>query len=754
MTNEFVSVALPLPLDREFHYRVPERLRHLLAVGQRVLVPFHHRKLAGFATSFVDAPKVAELLEVLAVLDARPLISESMMRLARWIGRYYACGPGEALEAMLPAPVRRGSTARTVVRVFPAAPAARLEAEREARRSRFPRQSDVLDVVLGADSREGILLSELLALSHARSASPVRTLARAGLLRLRRESPSGEPAPVYGEEERTVVLNAEQEAFLAAIRARLDQGGFETFLLHGVTGSGKTEVYLRAIGRVVETGRQAIVLVPEISLTPQTLGRFRRRFRRVAVLHSQLTDADRSEQWNSILRGEAEVVVGPRSAVFAPVPRLGLLVIDEEHETSFKQQNAPRYHARDVGVVRASLEGAAVVLGSATPSLESHHNAGIGKYRRLVLSRRVDDLPLPDVEIVDPSREPGHALAPDPGLRDSSRKPRKLRFLSRRLQMLLEERLGRGEQAILFLNRRGHSTTVMCPRCGWVLRCGSCDVTLTFHKSRRRAACHYCLREVEAPSACPDCKTGIVRYLGAGTEKVEEELAELYPSARVSRMDSDTMRRQHAHASTLEAFRQGRIQVLVGTQMIAKGLDFPNVTLVGIVSADTAMNLPDFRATERTFQLVSQVAGRTGRGARPGRVIIQTLRPEHFCIRAAAAHDFAAFADQELQFRKVLRYPPYSHLMRTTFEGRDEREVRAAAHAYRERIASRAATCGAEVLGPSPAPIPRVDQNYRYQLLVKAPDGPALYRIHRGEVPPGGRRAVKMILDVDPVGTS
>jgi primosomal protein N' (replication factor Y) (superfamily II helicase) len=747
--SEYVSVALPVPLEKEFHYHVPPRLQAALEPGLRVLVPFAGRKLAGFATKWVDAPDVPDTKDVIAVLDTKPLLGETMLRLAAWIARYYACGPGEVLEAMVPAPVRHGSASRRVLRVFPAAPATALEAERDRRRGRFARQADVLDVVLGADAAEGILLGDVLSLSHARSASPVRTLARAGLVRLVASERPPEPAPAYGETERTVVLNEEQEAALGAICERIASGGFETFLLHGVTGSGKTEVYLRAIAEAVKLGRQAIVLVPEIALTPQTLGRFRRRFDRVAVLHSQLSDAERSLEWTRIRSGEADVVVGPRSAVFAPVPRLGLLVVDEEQETSFKQQNAPRYHARDVGVYRASLEGAPVVLGSATPSLESHHNALVGKYRRLVLSKRVDDLPLPIVEVVDPSREPGHALSRG----DAAPRPKKPRFLSRRLQFLVEEKLRKREQVILFLNRRGHSTYLTCLRCGWVLHCTACEITLTFHKIRKRAICHYCYREVEAPRACPDCKDGVVRFLGAGTEKIEEELAEFYPDARVARMDSDTMRRQHSHALTLESFRKGEIQILVGTQMIAKGLDFPNVTLVGIVSADTTMNLPDFRATERTFQLVSQVAGRTGRGERPGRVIVQTLRPDHFCIRAAERHDYATFAEHELLFRKALRYPPFSHLMRVVFEGREEAHVQLAAAAYREKIEPRARECGAEILGPAPAAIPRIDRDWRYQLLVKAESGTVLYRIHRGEVPASRRGGLKTILDVDPVGT-
>ena len=445
-------------------------------------------------------------------------------------------------------------------------------------------------------------------------------------------------------------------------------GGYQAFLLHGVTGSGKTEIYLRAIEEVVRQGKEAIVLVPEISLTPQTIERFRGRCGQVAVLHSHLGNADRGVHWRRVAAGQVQVVVGARSAVFAPTRKLGLIVVDEEHETTFKQENTPRYHARDVAVMRARLESVPILLGSATPSLESWHNAAEGRYTLLSLPQRVADRPMPPVELIDLRHErprgPFSAVGPT-------------------LERAMKQALAAGGQVILLLNRRGFSTHVHCPDCGHVLTCQHCDLALTYHKGRNVLLCHYCGYETPPVQRCPQCQKETVRYMGLGTEKLLAEIAQKFPDRVVQRMDSDTMDRPGSHARALDAFRDGRTHILLGTQMIAKGLDFPNVTLVGVINADVGLHLPDFRAAERTFQLLSQVAGRAGRGPRGGRVQIQTYSPEHPCIALAAKHDYETFVVGELGQRRLHNYPPYQRLVRLIVRSLDQD----AAEQFADRLA-------------------------------------------------------------------
>jgi len=509
-------------------------------------------------------------------------------------------------------------------------------------------------------------------------------------------------------------------------------------LIHGVTGSGKTEIYLQAIRKVVSEGEGAIVLVPEISLTPQAVRRFKARFDRVSVLHSHLTASQRNEQWREIRSGRAEVVVGARSAVFAPVPKLGLIVVDEEFDSSFKQDNVPRYHARDVAVMRGRLENAVVVLGSATPSLESYYNARAGKYEMASLPGRVQGRPLPRVETVDMRKELAAV--------------RQFRFLSRRLVSLMEERLSRGEQVIVFLNRRGFATYVFCARCGWAMRCRHCDISMTFHKRLNRAVCHYCGERRPAPATCPECQSPELKYVGLGTEKVEQEIHARFPGVECARMDSDSVRGRGAHARVLDAFRSQRVKILVGTKMIAKGLDFPNVTLVGVVNADTALHLPDFRAGERTHQLVSQVAGRTGRGPKGGLVIVQTYQPEHYTIRSAAAHDYVAFAEIELGHRKALNFPPFGRAARIVIDGRREPEVGAAARAIGKALNAHAAEFRGVVHGPLPCPIEKIKDRFRWHVLLLAGKWSTLRDMIAAARPaiPKNRR-VRVAVDVDPV---
>ncbi|MDR3634414.1 MAG: primosomal protein N', partial [Isosphaeraceae bacterium] len=516
----------------------------------------------------------------------------------------------------------------------------------------------------------------------------------------------------------------------------VDAGAFATFLIHGVTGSGKTEVYLSAIERVVALGREAIVLVPEISLTPQTIRRFRRRFPKVAVLHSHLSDAERHRHWRSIAAGEVQVVVGARSAVFAPARRLGLIVIDEEHESTFKQETTPRYHARDIAVKRAQMEGVPVLLGSATPSLESWRNAELGRYVRLAMHERVGARPMPAVELIDLRNE---------------KTP--LGGLSEPLRQAMIDALNAGGQVILLLNRRGFHTFVICPnpKCGQVLKCHACDVALTYHKGRKLLLCHTCDAERPRPPACPHCHGQGLHYGGIGTERLEREVVLAFPERVVRRMDSDTMRTPGSHERVLAAFKAGEVDILLGTQMIAKGLDFPNVTLVGVVNADTALHLPDFRAAERTFQLVAQVAGRTGRGDKVGRVLVQTYSPDHPAILCAAQHDYEAFVATELPVRQLMGVPPFGRLVRIIARGRDE----AATRQYLEILAAALkdeAPADVRLLGPAPAPVLKIRHLFRYHLQLRSPTAKALQTLlhavpPRHPAPPG----VEVAIDVDPV---
>ncbi|MBI5125734.1 MAG: primosomal protein N', partial [Planctomycetes bacterium] len=554
-------------------------------------------------------------------------------------------------------------------------------------------------------------------------------------------------------------LTPEQGQALSLIRTQFslcrgDRPVAPTVLLQGVTGSGKTEVYLRAIEEVLAMGRGAIVLVPEISLTPQAIERYGGRFGNIiAVLHSHLTGAERYDQWQAIRGGKARVVIGARSAVFAPVENLGLIVVDEEHEVTYKQDTSPRYHAREVALMRAREEGAVVILGSATPSLETYFNALMGRYQRAILSQRIGQRPLPRVEIVD--------------MKEGFHEGRHTRLISRRLELYMKECLSRGEQALLFLNRRGFSPFVSCPRCGYVLRCKRCDVPLTYHKRQHSTICHYCSYEVKPQENCPECAGARLNYFGLGTERIEEEMGRYFPGYKALRMDSDSMKGRNAHAKALKSFERGEVQILVGTQMIAKGLDLPNVTLVGVISADTILNLPDFRAVERTFQLLAQVAGRAGRGPKGGRVVVQTFNPRQYAILAAAAHDYEGFADRELEYRRELGYPPFGYMARIVLVGPKEERVKDRAQKLAEalrQVASapsptKVTTSGVEVAGPAPAPIPRIKSQFRWQLSLRSPHSEAIKELLEGRHPPkadsrqasgGNTGGVRITIDIDP----
>ena len=736
----YVDVAVNRPLRCEFTYAVPAAMRAQVAPGVRVAVPFGPRREVGVVTlvrTTTDVPH-GKLKSITRVLDPETRVDGDLFELTRWMSTYYACSWGEALAAVMPAALKLESGGRRVAWIEAAGePDADALAALEKRSPKAFRLHRAL-VDIGARTELRDLCRKLNV-----GDSVAKTLAEHGLARIVRLEAELDPlssAPSNSARVRPEQLSPDQDVALNALQTALASGAFGTFLLQGVTGSGKTEVYLRTIESALALGKGAIVIVPEIALTPQTVGWFRSRFGNVAVLHSRMTDAQRRAMWLAVQRGEARVVVGARSAVFAPVKDLGVIVVDEEHEPSFKQEGPPRYHARDVAVVRAKHAKALCILGSATPSLESWHNAQQGRYTRLRLRSRVSGGAMPKVEIVD--------------LRAEKRVGKEAVLFSLRLKELLTQALERGEQSILFLNRRGFAPTLWCSACGETVRCKDCDVGLTLHKRIQRVVCHSCCEEQVPPKNCPTCTAPLVHYLGAGSERVEAAITKLLPTARVKRMDSDTMLRREDYENVLGAFGRGEIDVLVGTQMIAKGLDFPRVTVVGIVSADSSLHLPDLRAAERTFQLLAQVAGRAGRGELAGRIVIQTTTPAHPAIVCAAQHDFEAFAAQETKLRAELGYPPHGKLIRVVFEDTDLGGVHDAAKACADALRARAAEFGTQVLGPAEAPISQVRGRHRQHLLLKSPgSNPTGLAAARALLIAfaGQETRARVTIDVDPV---
>ncbi|MCC6149630.1 MAG: primosomal protein N' [Planctomycetes bacterium] len=766
VVGRFVEVALPTPVDRVFDYLVPDELAARAGIGHRVSVNFANRELQGFVVAQKDASPLLrhQIKEISKAPDDAPLVNESMLRLTRWMADYYACSWGEALQAVLPAVVRTGRPRKTLTVVKLARPkeealaeAARLEAAIQNSRFKIqnsdsqgtlplagtvPATDDRKPTTDSRSARYAKILRTLatfneeftplrLAEKLGYSLAPFNTLRKQGWLTFeKRPVDFGGVGSLGGEERVPQTLTGEQQMALDRITNSVDRDEFKTFLLFGITGSGKTEVYIRAMARALEHGKSAIVLVPEIALTPQTVRRFSHRFASVTFLHSSMTDAERREAWTRIKDGISRVVVGPRSALFAPVKDLGLIVVDEEHEHTYKQDSTPRYNARDTAIMRARLEHAAVILGSATPCLETWKNAQEGKYELLELRSRpttklevrgqrsevtadleprISNLGLPSVEIIDMQREchEQHALA----------------WFSKRLRGACAQALESGEQVIIFLNRRGYHTVLSCQACGEGLTCPNCTTHMSFHRQLNKAVCHYCLETRELPRRCPTCDGGPVKQLGIGTEKLEEEMKLMFGGFNIARMDSDAMKTREDYESTLEAFRQGETQVLVGTQMIAKGLDFPNVTVVGVVAADIGMNLGDFRSFERTFQIVTQVAGRAGRGEKPGTVIVQTFKPTHPAIVCAARQDYRGFVAGEMEHRRISHYPPFSRLVLVTVEAREKPKGEELAR----QIAATARDFGKmnqgsvfDVSDPFEAPMARLRGRHRTQVMIKA----------------------------------
>jgi primosomal protein N' (replication factor Y) len=739
----FAEVVFDRPLDHAYTYAVPENLAASIAVGKRVQAPFGRgdKTTVGYCVHVSTTPPERAVKHLKRVLDDEALLTPNLLRLTRWMADYYLCGWGQVLNAVVPAgaKAKAGTRALTFLEAVPEAELPR------PLPSLSSKQKAALDQLRRA--RKPLEPRKLARLARCGTA-PVEALVEKGFVRrvVRRidQFLGGHGEPVT--EQTPVTLNADQLRVWPPIEQAVREGGFRAFLLYGVTGSGKTEIYLRAIEEVIRQGKEALVLVPEISLTPQAIQCFRGRAGEVAVLHSHLGNAERGGHWRRIAAGQVQVVVGARSAVFAPARKLGLIVIDEEHEGTFKQESTPRYHARDVAVMRARLEGIPIILGSATPSLESWHNAQRGQYTLLSLPNRVLERPLPQVALID--------------LRHENANRGRFHALSPTLERAMRQALSAGGQVMLLLNRRGFSTHVHCPSCGYVDFCRFCDLAMTYHRERAVTLCHYCGYEQEPPELCPQCGQAAVRYQGLGTEKLEAEIADKFAGYVTRRMDSDTMKRPGSHGRVLSAFRHGEIHILLGTQMIAKGLDFPNVTLVGVVNADVGLHLPDFRSAERTFQLLSQVAGRTGRGPRGGRVLVQTFNPEQPCIALAARHDYETFVTAEMAHRRAHNYPPYQRLARLVVRSRDAEEAgnfaERLAGAFRVALPKVTSGTGApaevRLLGPAEAPVFRLKGYHRFHFQLQSPSSAALHQLLRAVVPalrtPSG---VELTVDVDPL---
>ena len=752
------EVALPLPLFRTFTYAVPEAPRHALVPGTRVVVPFHGRTEIGVYLGPGDAATLAGRgggavtpKAILDVPDAEAAVTPSLLAICRWIADYYVVPLGVALRCALPVALTGAAAptpARRTRRVATLARHVESLLHRERIFARAPQQRALYELLEANGGRAPVqqLLEQLRF-----SPSVLKGLVARGFATVEDEVVARDPFASRPAGAPTRHRPTPEQR--AAVDAMAAGGAGETFLLHGVTGSGKTLVYIELLRRVVEErGRSAIVLVPEIALTPQTVDRFRAAFGdRIAVLHSALSEGERYDAWLALRRGEKRIAVGARSAVFAPLEDLGAIVVDEEHESSYKQGESPRYHAREVAILRARAAGAVVVLGSATPSLESWANAQLGKFRLLTLPARVGGARLPAVDVVDLRLGEKRDRS-----REAPRSPVD-QVLSAPLQKALAETLEKGEQSILLLNRRGYSAFVQCGECGDVASCPNCLISLTYHRAPERLVCHYCLHREAPRERCARCRGETLKQRGLGTQQVERILSERYPAARIARMDVDTTGAKWAHAEILDRVGRGEVDVLLGTQMIAKGLDFPNVTLVGVIDADTGINLPDFRASERCFQLLSQVAGRAGRGPKGGRVLIQTRLPAHHAVRCALAHDYHGFVREEAEGRESPVYPPLVRLANVVVSGLREDATAALADraaAWVRALMARRGSEGLTLIGPAPCPVERVKQRWRWHFLLKAEQPGELtrvarYFVQRFEVPK--QHGLRVALDRDPV---
>lgn len=801
--KEAIEVAIPIPNEEAFHYSVPPHLRDGIEIGKRVLVPFKNRRAMGFIVGFERPPEGITPRGIIDIVDEEPLFDEKRLRFLRWIANYYLTSLGIVLKAAHPGGL--GTSLRRVLRItekgkdllhkdglsdierlilktlsisedvtvrklfnvvegvthellhslrrrnliefgYEIHSNPRVKHEKiivaeenvglgDELRKKNPDRFEVLDFVV---THKRVPYTDIKGI-FGDASRHIRWLRERGFIRVEREEVPRDPfSEIPVSREIPPRLTPDQEVAFRRILEAIERGRFSPFLLHGVTGSGKTEVYLRAIGEVIKRGREAIVLVPEISLTPQLVKRFRGRFgRKVAVIHSALSEGERFDAWRMARRGDVKIVIGARSAIFAPFKDVGIIVVDEEHEPSYKQEEAPPYNARDLSLVLGKMTNAIVVLGSATPSVESYANALREKFTYLSLPLRVEDRSLPEVEIVDMKREGGA-------------------IFSKRLRDEIKGNLDEKRQTILFLNRRGFSTLIICQACGDILTCPNCSITLTYHIKEDSIRCHYCGTSERFFNACKRCGAQL-RRLGMGTQKIEEELRRILPDARIERMDRDSVSGKLSLLRLYERLERGEIDILIGTQMVAKGHDLPGVTLVGVISADISLGIPDFRAGERTFQLITQVAGRAGRGDEPGRVIVQTYNPDHPSIKFAVEQDSTGFLNEELLLREELGYPPFSRLVNIRFQGSVESETAEVARSAGEtarRLISKLPIGSITIMGPSPSPLYRIRNRYRWQMLLRSSNVNTLHRFSKrlmGIISRGSGR-VKVSIDVDPIG--
>ena len=763
--------------NKPFDYKIPTRLQHVLKQGMRVIVPFGPRKVQGFVIDIVSESEFPKLRDIIEPMDIQPILNKELLQLSDWLTEKTLCYKISAFQVMLPPALKakyekkiRIKDRQMIHALSPSlqhyfakqdtihwedvlksgelshfqkqvedgilevlyivkervkkkqikiiAPSIDMLEKKAELSKRNTKQIMVIDYFIS--NPKPIERQKILSLLGI-SSSVIKSLVDKGILYESMQEVYRDPyQDRIFEHTEPLQLTKEQSVAIKPILQTIEEKRHDVFLLYGITGSGKTEIYMQSIQKVLEEGREGIVLVPEISLTPQMVNRFKGRFGdEVAVLHSGLSIGEKYDEWRKIQRKEVRVAVGARSAIFAPFGNLGIIIIDEEHETSYKQEDNPRYHARDVAIERARTHNCSVILGSATPSLETFARAKKGVYQLLTLSKRMNDQSLPTVDIVDMREE----------LREGNRT-----MFSRLLYDKLQDRLMKKEQTVLFLNKRGHSSFVMCRDCGYVIQCPNCDISLTYHRYQQQMKCHYCGYEAVVPTICPECTSEHIRYFGTGTQKVEEELGKIFPEARVIRMDVDTTSRKGSHEKLLTAFQEGKADILLGTQMIAKGLDFPNITLVGVLSADTMLHLPDFRSSEKTFQLLTQVSGRAGRHELAGEVVIQTYSPEHYSIELASQQDFDQFYQKEMMIRKIHQYPPFYYLALITVGHEELMKVVDVTEKISVTLSSRLSK-GAHILGPVACPIPRINNKYRYQCIVKYKKEPKL------------TQTLKMILD-------
>ena len=663
---KFADIVINRPIEGPFTYSIPESLEGAIKTGSVVEVSFGNKMVTGYVVGLSDKCNIEKIKPISSIIDKTLCIDAEMLKLTKWISRYYYSSWGEAISAAIPGALKKGVSGK------------------RQRKEKHEEESEFID---GSDTH--------------------------------------------------LTPNLEQQRALDSIIDSMSHRKHKVFLLHGVTGSGKTEVYLQSIDNALKLGLSSIILVPEISLTPQTVARFKARFGdEIAVLHSRLLGSKRISEWKRISSGEARIIIGARSAIFAPVKNLGLVVVDEEHETSYKQEDTPRYNARDVAIKRAEISSAIVILGSATPSLESFYAAKNGKFITIELSERIDSRLLPVVDIVD--------------MREEMTRAKKVPIFSQKLREWIEKDISERKQVILFLNRRGFSTFINCRKCGYVIKCKRCSVSLTYHFDKKKLVCHHCNFNMLPPEICPECSSSYMKYWGLGTEKVESEAHRLFPAAIIERMDTDSTGKRGSHDKVLSRFKDGRVDILIGTQMIAKGLDFPKVTLVGVISADTALNLPDFRSAERTFNLLTQVAGRAGRSDLGGRVIIQSYTPQHYSIQAAKNHDYNTFYDKEILLRKELYLPPFCRMVALTLRGRKEEKVFKASDNLKAILEKADKSKNIKILGPAPSSISKMKGMYRWGIFLRSENAENITSILKNALRENKTSGIIITVDADP----